>query len=79
MPQFVDLQIQSLNCTNRIEWFMLLEKVEDLWTWLRFFKYIVQISMNKLHCIYQRKRLHRLAQATLTRWIIPETKRMWAP
>ena len=38
MPQFVDLQIQSLNCTNRIEWLMLLEKLEDLWTWLRFFK-----------------------------------------
>ena len=37
MPQFVDLLIQSLNCTDRIEWFMLLEKVEDLWTWLRFF------------------------------------------
>ena len=36
MPQFVDLPIQSLNCTNRIEWFMLLEKVEDLWTWLDF-------------------------------------------
>ena len=35
--------------------------------------------MNKLHCIYPRKRFYRLAQATPTRWIyIPETKRMLA-
>ena len=66
MPQFVDLQIQSLDCTNRIEWFMLLEKVEDPWTWLRFCN---KSFKSQLYCIYQRKRLYSLAQATPTRWI----------
>ena len=45
---------------------MLLEKVEDLWTWLRFYN---KSFKSQLHCIYQRKRLYRLAQATPTRWI----------
>ena len=43
---------------------MLLEKVEDLWTWLRFFN---KSFKSQLHCIYQQKRLYRLAQATPTR------------